>query len=99
MRGGFGGFLVGKSDTPSNHMRFGAPKGYGPYINFAAPVSRRFPLSFSFPMSTTTFRWGMTFFGGTQDSTQALNMCEETHGRVSYFSPRFKGLQSSARYS
>ncbi len=99
VKGSFGEFLIGKSDTPGNHMHFGAPAGYGPDINFTGLGSAALPSLLQFSNVHNGVRVGDDLFRGTLGSTQISNLGEETQGRVAYYSPRFAGFQLGASYA
>ena len=99
VRGGFGEVLVGKSDTPGNHMQFGAPSGYGPDVNFAGLSSVSLPSLLQFSNVHNNVRVGDDLLRGTLGSTQVSNTGEETQGRITYFSPRLAGFQLGVSYA
>lgn len=97
--GSFGHFRLGKSDTAGNFMQFGAPQSLGPAVNFTG-ISSGSLLSF-IPAENvhSNRRVGSEMYRGTLGSTYVSNTGEETHGRISYFTPRLAGVQLGFSYA
>ncbi|UXX84179.1 porin [Roseovarius pelagicus] len=99
VKGSFGELLIGKSDTPGNHMSFGAPMGYGPATNFGGISSGSLGSYIPFSGVHNSQMMGDDLIRGTLGSTFVSNMGEETQGRITYFTPRFAGFQLGLSYA
>lgn len=98
-KGSFGEILLGKSDTPGNHMQFGAPVGFGPEVNFSGLSSASLPSMLQFSNVHNSVRVGDDLLRGTLGSTLVSNMGKNTGARLSYFTPRLAGFQLGASYA
>lgn len=98
-KGSFGEILFGKSDTPGNHMGFGAPIGFGPVTNFGGINSGTLASFIPFSGVHNNRLVGDDLFRGTLGSTKVSNMGEQTQGRITYFTPRFSGFQLGLSYA
>ncbi len=99
VRGSFGEMLIGKSDTPGNHMSYGAPMGYGPPTDFGGISSSTLGSYIQFSGVHNNRRVGDDLIRGTLGSTHVTNMGEETQGRITYFTPRYAGFQLGLSYA
>lgn len=98
-KGPFGEVWFGKSDTPGNHMAFGAPDGFGPDVNFSGISSAALPSLLQFSNIHSTVRVGDDLLRGTLGSTLVSNTGEDTATRLAYYTPRIAGFQLGASYA
>ena len=96
---GFGELLIGKADTPGNHLQFGAPDSLGPDTNFSGLSSAELPSLLQFSNIHSTVRVGDDLLRGSLGSTFVSNAGEHTPVRLSYYSPRMAGFQLGASYA
>lgn len=99
LRGNFGELRLGRSDSPGNHMQFGAPVGYGPELNFAGLSSASLPSLLQFSEIHSNVGVGDDLLRGTLGSTFAANTGSDTATRISYYSPRLSGFQLGLSYA
>jgi predicted porin len=99
LRGGFGELRLGRSDSPGNHMQFGAPVGYGPELNFSGISTASLPSLLQFSDIHSDVGVGDDLLRGTLGSTAVANTGSDTTTRISYYSPRLGGFQLGLSYA
>ncbi|MFK7938244.1 MAG: porin [Roseovarius sp.] len=99
LRGGFGELRLGRSDSPGNHMQFGAPVGYGPELNFSGISSASLPSLLQYSDIHSNVGVGDDLLRGTLGSTYEANTGSDTTTRISYYSPRVSGFQLGLSYA
>ena len=99
LRGGFGELRIGRSDSPGNHMQFGAPVGFGPELNFSGISSASLPSLLQFSDIHSNVGVGDDLMRGTLGSTYVANTGSDTTARISYYSPRVSGFQLGLSYA
>lgn len=99
LRSGLGELRLGRSDSPGNHMQYGAPVGYGPELNFSGISSASLPSLLQFSDIHSTVGVGDDLLRGSLGSTYVANTGSDTTTRISYFSPRLSGFQLGVSYA